>query len=72
MAGFVSYIKDSFDELVNKVTWPTIKELTASAFLVLIASLIISIIVFGMDFVFGVQTKDYWKGILGYLYDLIG
>ena len=72
MAGFASYIKDSYEELVYKVTWPTWKDLQASAFLVFIASLIISLIIFAMDFVFGVQTNDYWKGVLGFLYEWIG
>jgi preprotein translocase subunit SecE len=45
----VAYIKDSFDELLHKVTWPTWEELQNSAVVVAIASLIIALIVFGMD-----------------------
>jgi len=48
----VAYIKDSFDELLHKVTWPTWEELQNSAVVVAIASLIIALIVFGMDQVF--------------------
>jgi len=44
-----SYIKESYDELVHKVSWPTRKELTNSAIVVLIASIIIALIVFSMD-----------------------
>jgi len=47
-----AYIKDSFDELLNKVTWPTWEELQNSAVVVAIASLIIALIIFGMDQVF--------------------
>jgi preprotein translocase subunit SecE len=47
-----AYIKDSFDELLNKVTWPTWEELQSSAVVVAIASLIIALIIFGMDQVF--------------------
>ena len=47
-----AYIKDSFDELLNKVTWPTWEELQSSAVVVAIASLIIALIVFVMDLVF--------------------
>jgi preprotein translocase subunit SecE len=45
-------IKDSFDELLNKVTWPTWEELQSSAVVVAIASLIIALIIFAMDQVF--------------------
>jgi preprotein translocase subunit SecE len=42
------------------VTWPTSKELASTAVLVLSASIIIALIVFGINFVFeGVVTKIY-------------
>ena len=47
-----TYIKDSFIELLHKVTWPTWGELQSSAVVVAIASLIIALIVFVMDQVF--------------------
>ena len=47
-----AYIKDSFDELLHKVTWPTWEELQNSAVVVAIASLIIALIIFVMDKVF--------------------
>jgi len=47
-----AYIKDSFDELVHKVTWPTWEELQNSSVVVAIASLIIALIIFVMDQVF--------------------
>lgn len=37
------------DELVNKVTWPTWEELRESAIIVIIASLIFAIVVYGID-----------------------
>ena len=46
------YIKDSFDELLHKVTWPTLEELQNSSVVVAIASLIIALIIFVMDQVF--------------------
>ena len=52
----VSYIKGSFDELINKVTWPTWEELQNSAVVVAIASLIIALIIFIMDFFFGINA----------------
>jgi preprotein translocase subunit SecE len=47
-----TYIQESYDELVHKVTWPTWSELQSSAIVVSIASLIIALIVFLMDFSF--------------------
>ncbi len=45
-------VKDSYNELVYKVTWPTRKELTNSAVVVMIASVIIAIFVFIVDQIF--------------------
>ena len=47
------YFQESYTELVHKVTWPTWSELQNSAVLVMVASLIIALIVAGMDFTFG-------------------
>ena len=52
MNKIVAYIKETYDELVHKVTWPTYKELTSSAIAVLYASILIAIVVFVMDFCF--------------------
>jgi len=46
------YCKESFDELVHKTTWPTRKELMSTAVTVLVASIIIALIVFGIDWIF--------------------
>jgi len=45
----VKYCKESYDELVHKVSWPTRRELTNSAVVVLEASLVIALVVFVMD-----------------------
>jgi len=37
--------------LVHKVTWPTWKELQSSATIVMIASIIIALVIFVMDFI---------------------
>ena len=47
-----NYCKESYDELVHKTTWPTLKELTNSAVMVLTASIIIALVVGGIDWVF--------------------
>ena len=49
---FTNYCKACFDELAHKTTWPTRRELTHSAMVVLSASLVIALVVFAMDFVF--------------------
>ena len=49
---FIKYCQTCYEELAHKVTWPTYKELTGSAVLVLSASLIIALVVWVMDFVF--------------------
>lgn len=48
----ISYCKESYDELVHKVTWPSYKELSASAITVLSASIVIALAVFVIDTVF--------------------
>jgi preprotein translocase subunit SecE len=57
----VSYIQESYDELVNKVSWPTWTELQGSAIVVSVASLIIAIIVFAMDEVFRNVLIQFYK-----------
>ncbi len=49
MAGVVQFIKESYEEMTEKVTWPTWVELQNSAVLVLVASLIIAMVVFAFD-----------------------
>ena len=48
----VNYIKECYVELTEKVTWPTWSELRSSVIVVSIASLIIALVVFLMDFSF--------------------
>ena len=48
----VENVKESYDELVHKVSWPTSKELSKSAVLVLVASIILALIVWLMDWCF--------------------
>jgi preprotein translocase subunit SecE len=71
MSKFGDYVKSSYDELVHKVSWPTFKELQNSAVVVAVAALILAVIIFLMDYIFGVQG-GVWKGILGIYYSIIG
>jgi preprotein translocase subunit SecE len=47
-----NYIKESYNELVYKVSWPTRAELTSSAVVVLSASLILALVIFAIDLSF--------------------
>ncbi|NND93398.1 MAG: preprotein translocase subunit SecE [Flavobacteriales bacterium] len=74
MAGIKTYFEESYGELMHKVSWPTWKELQSSAIVVLIASAIIALLVFLMDYVFGVNSgaDRLWDGLLGLYYNFIG
>jgi len=52
MSKVKAYIKDCYTELVSKVSWPTWDELQGSVVIVMVASLIIALVVFVMDYVF--------------------
>ncbi len=47
-----SYIVESYNELVHKVTWPTWSELQNSAVVVMVAGVLIALVVALMDLVF--------------------
>ena len=49
MAKVVQFVKESYEEMTQKVTWPTWGDLQNSAVLVLIASAIISLVILAMD-----------------------
>jgi len=57
----VTYVKESYDELMHKVSWPTWAELQGSAIVVSVASLIIAIVVFAMDEVFRNVLLQFYK-----------
>ena len=58
----INYFKESYQELVHKTSWPTRQELTNSAVVVLIASLVIALVVLFMDFCFeNLMTFIYTK-----------
>ena len=52
MKKIAAYLKDSYTELVYKVTWPSREELSNSSVIVMIASLIIALLAFGIDSLF--------------------
>ena len=52
MKKIINYVKECYDELTQKVTWSTWQELRSSVIVVSIASLIIALVVFLMDYSF--------------------
>ena len=52
MRKIKEYFKDTYNELVHKVTWPKWSELQGSAVVVMVASLIFAMVVFLMDYTF--------------------
>jgi preprotein translocase subunit SecE len=56
-----TYFKESYDELMHKVSWPTWSELQGSAIVVSIASLIIAFVVFLMDEAFRNILMQFYK-----------
>jgi len=56
-----NYFREAKDELVNKVSWPTWGELRESTWIVLIASLIFALVIWGLDSVLGVTLTQFYK-----------
>ena len=52
MRKFINYLKESYTELTKKVTWPSWEKLQSSALLVLVATLILAVVIFVIDFAF--------------------
>lgn len=59
-----TYVKEAYNELVHKVTWPSWSSLQSSAIVVMIASLILALVILAMDLSF----ETIMKGIYSILY----
>ena len=57
MRRFINYLKESYAEMTKKVTWPTWDKLQSSAIVVMVASVIIALMIFAMDFVIEAAMK---------------
>lgn len=51
MSKFVNYVKASYTELTEKVTWPTWASLQQSTMIVLVATIIITLVIWVIDLV---------------------
>ena len=58
-----NYIKESYKELVEKVSWPTFAQLQSSTIVVMVASLIFALVVLVMD----ISFENLMKGIYSFL-----
>lgn len=65
MKKIVEYIKESYNELIHRVSWPTWSELQSTSVIVLIAAFIIAMVVFGMDTVFNETMRIVYKTLFG-------
>ncbi len=63
MASVRKYIEESYDELMNKTSWPTWPELQSSGVVVLIASIIIALMIFVMDRTFSTMMEFIYQTI---------
>ena len=59
----LNYVKESYKELVEKVTWPTFPQLQSSTIVVMVASLIFALVVLVMD----ISFENLMKGIYSFL-----
>ena len=51
MSKVTNYVRDSYKELTEKVTWPNWDQLQQSTMIVLVATLLITAMVWVMDFI---------------------
>ncbi len=65
-----TYFQDTYHEMVHNVTWPTWKELQNNTILVVVSSVLISLVIFLMDYIFGIsgEADSLWKGLIGFIY----
>ncbi|GAB6395267.1 MAG: protein translocase subunit SecE [Bacteroidales bacterium] len=63
MKKIIDYFKESYNELVYKVSWPTKIELSSSAVIVMFASLIIAVLIFVVDMAFENIMRVFYQAL---------
>ena len=58
MEKLTLYLKESYQELVNNVSWPTAQQLQESTIVVLVTSALLALIIFLMDVLSSVVFKS--------------
>jgi preprotein translocase subunit SecE len=56
-----NYFRETRDELLNKVSWPSWNELTESTWIVLVASILFALVIWSMDQVLGLALTNFYK-----------
>ena len=51
MDKILLYLRESYNELMDKVSWPTRQNLVDSAKVVVVSAVLLSVVVFVMDFI---------------------
>lgn len=71
MSKVKEYISETVTEMAHRVTWPTWKDLQSNTILVVVASVLIALTIFVMDFIFGIgDSNSVWNGLLGFIYEM--
>jgi len=65
MAGVVSYIKESFNELKNNVSWTPWAEAQKLTIIVVVFTVLFSLAIWGVDTVFSKVIEGYFNLING-------
>ena len=61
MGSLQTYVRESYNELINKVTWPNYASLQSDTIVVIIATLILSLVIFLMDLVSNQTLKTIYE-----------
>lgn len=56
-----NFFRETRDELLNKVSWPTWNELTESTTIVIVASVLFALVIWGMDSLLGVALTNFYN-----------
>lgn len=63
MNKFITFVRESIDEMRTKVTWPKYRDLQQSSILVLVASLIFALIIGAIDYGFQYLMEQFYDKV---------
>ncbi|MBM3452617.1 MAG: preprotein translocase subunit SecE [Bacteroidetes bacterium] len=66
------YFTETYTEMRFNVTWPSWKDLQNNTILVVVSSILLAAVIFGMDYVFGItgDSNSFWRGLIGMIYNM--
>jgi preprotein translocase subunit SecE len=67
------YFTETYTEMRHNVTWPTWKELQSNTIVVVVASILFSVTIFVMDYLFCItgDSDSFWRGLIGMIYNML-